>query len=168
MLENESRSMIVAFDRERAIGSKGDIPWFGNMKEDMRNFRRLTVGTTVVMGRKTLESIGMALPKRRNIVLTRGADLSFPGVEVAGSLEEAYDLSSKDEETFILGGGQIYEQALADVNHIYTTQVDTVMEGPDAWFPEIDEEDWKVIEHTSHPSDDENIHPYSFVTYQRR
>lgn len=166
MTERQYRNMIVAYDNERAIGSSGDIPWFGSMKEDMRHFRRLTMDTTVIMGRKTLESIGMALPRRRNIVLTRGGRIDLPGVDVAESLDEAYGMA-RDDETFILGGGQIYEQALEGVGRIYATHVDTTMSNPDTWFPDLDPQEWRVAERTNHDSDEDNIYPYSFVTYQR-
>lgn len=160
-------SMIVAHDIYRAIGSEGDIPWFGNMKEDMRRFRQITMGTTVIMGRKTLESIGMALPKRRNIVVTRGEGVDIPSVEVARSIDEAYELSA-DDNTFILGGGEIYHQMLDRTNKVYVTEVSTVIENADAWFPELNDDEWEVTERVHLPSDDDNIHPYSFIDYERR
>ena len=134
-------SIIVAIAENSVIGDKNSLLW--NIKEDMRRFRTTTTGHPVVMGRKTFESIGRPLPKRTNVVITRG-DTVFDGCEMAHSLEEAVKMFSPDEEVFIIGGAQIYKQALPLADKLYLTVVHRNYEG-DTSFPQLDMAEWNEI-----------------------
>lgn len=163
-----TKSIIVAYDKNRAIGNNNELLWrFSDLPRDMEHFRELTLNTTVIMGRKTLESIGRALPKRRNIVVSTGMLENMPGVEIASSLPDAYMMSADDPQITILGGGQIYEQAIADVDTIYATEVDATFDA-DTYFPVISDAEWieKIREH--HDSDDNNKFNLDFVKYERK
>jgi len=127
-------SIIAAMSRNRIIGAAGIIPW--SVPADMRRFRELTLGHTLIMGRKTFESIGRPLQGRKNIILTRQADYCADGVHVSSSLEEALHLSKGDDEIFICGGSEVYAQALPYAARIYLTQISLDIEG-DAKFPPI-------------------------------
>ena len=160
--------MIVAYDNERAIGFEGKMPWkLNEMREDMNHFRKLTMGAAVIMGRKTLESIGVGLPGRKNIVLTRSESVGYCNVEVAHSLDDAYSIAKDCDQVFIIGGQNVYEQALADVEIIYATEVDTIISQADAFFPKIDK-NWQEIDIKEISSDDNNKYPCRFVTYERK
>lgn len=162
------KNITVAYDNERAIGKNGNLLWkFGEMREDMKHFRDLTMGSAIIMGRKTLDSIGVALPGRRSIVLSRSESVLVPDVEVVHSLDEAYSLIQEDKEVFIIGGGEIYQQALKDVERIYATEVDTIIKGADTFFPPLDN-GWQKTGIQKFPADKDNIYPYNFVTYERK
>lgn len=159
--------MVVAYDRYRAIGKNGGRPWEGGkLKADMRHFRELTRGKSVIMGRRTFETDvgGHALPKRQNIVLSRDEFQAPHDVLVAHSLKEAYSLALGD--VVVIGGGQIYLEALRDVDIVYATEIDADIEG-DAFFPVLSHDEWKETTREKHSADDENIYDYSFVTYER-
>lgn len=159
--------IIVAYDKNRAIGKKGGLLWnMGEMKADMKRFRDLTMGKTVVMGSRTLDSIGNALPGRRNIVLTRDEPIAISGVEVVHSFDEAYELVGSDE-IFIIGGGEIYRQSIGKADRIYATEVDAVIDGADTFFPEIDDS-WQLVKTELHELDESNKYSYSFVEYERK
>ncbi len=136
--------LVAALDRNRCIGKQGALPW--HFPEDLRHFRQLTTGHCVIMGRKTFDSIGRPLPKRRNIVVTRNrASLSerATGIEVATSLDEALRFASaSDSEPFVIGGEQLYRLALPLATHLHLTFVDEAVEGGDTFFPEFDERDF--------------------------
>ena len=136
-------SIIAAITKDRVLGRDNKLLW--HISEDMRRFRSITAGHTVIMGRKTFESIGKPLPNRRNIVVTRDEHFSYPGVVVAHSLEAAYKLANaKDnEEVFVIGGGQLYAQAINDADKLYLTVVDGVFSG-DVFFP-----DYSMFAHTT-------------------
>jgi dihydrofolate reductase len=153
-------SLIVAYAKNRVIGFKGQIPW--HLSEDLKRFKKLTTGFTIVMGRKTYESIGRPLPKRRNVVLTRDKNFKAEGIDVCASLEEALaEAKSRNEEkVFIIGGGEIYRQSLALADELLITHVDKEVEG-DAFFPEWDESLFEESKREDHEN-------YSFVDYQRR
>jgi len=127
-------SLIAAMSKNRVIGRDNAIPW--NIPADMHRFRELTLGHTIIMGRKTFESIGKPLPGRKNIIVTRQPDYPATGISVAGSLNEALLLAEGDGEVFICGGGEIYEQALPVAAKIYLTLVDCDIDG-DTRFPSI-------------------------------
>lgn len=162
------KNIIVAYDRERAIGANGDLLWKkGELRGDMKHFRELTMGSIMIMGRKTLDSIGIELPGRKTIVCSRGEDCRIPNIETAHSLEEAYEMAKDQEEVFIVGGGEIYKQALKDVQRIYATEVDASIPGADTYFPQLDYK-WQKIDENKFPADEKNIYPYNFVTYEKR
>ncbi len=158
--------IIVAYDQNRVIGSGGVMPWQGHLPADMRHFRETTSGQAVIMGRKTFESIGRPLPGRQNIVVTH-QDIQLEGVVVVGSLQEAYDAVENGKETCVIGGGQIYEQALPEADFVIATEIKARFGGGDTYFPELGA-DWSVVERADYEADDSNLYAYSFVTYAKR
>lgn len=155
--------MIVAYSANRVIGSENSIPWQGKMPADMKHFKDLTVGKTVVMGRRTFESIGRPLPLRQNIVLSR-RNVAFDDVKVVSSLAEAYEVA--DGEVCIIGGAEIYKMGLADADVIYVTEIHTSIPGT-VYFPELSDE-WREISREDHAADEKNTYDYSFVTYTKQ
>lgn len=158
-------SAIWAMTRNRVIGKNGDLPW--RLPDDQRFFRRTTLGKPIIMGRKTFDEIGRPLPKRRNIVLSRRG-LDVEGVEVARDLESALALARSDapEETFIIGGAQIYALALPMLDRLYMTLIDTELEG-DTWFPEFDIANWREVRRTEHPADDRHAWAFTISVFER-
>ena len=157
-------SIIVAIAQNGTIGDKNSLLW--HIKEDMRFFRTTTSGHPVIMGRKTFESLGSKpLPKRTNIVITR-ADREFEGALTAHSLEEAIRMAGADEEIFIMGGAQIYREALSVADRMYITRVERDYEG-DTSFPEIDFSQWKLVDVVRHERGEEYESPFEFRTYDR-
>ncbi len=134
-------AMVVAMTPDRVIGKDGDMPW--HIPEDLKHFRRVTMGHTIIMGRKTHESIGRALPRRRNIVITRNPDAHFEGCDVAHSLEAAIAMAREggDDEPRIVGGGAIYALALPLATKLFLSEVDLDVEG-DTHFPPYDPSRW--------------------------
>ncbi len=156
-------SIIVAMSSNRVIGVNNSLPW--HLSEDLKHFKTLTTGHTIIMGRKTYESIGKPLPNRRNIVISRNLNAFYGGVEVVHSLEDAFSTSSNDEEVFIIGGSNIYEQSLHLVEHLYITEIKKAFEG-DAFFPEIDKSLWIESARETHTSSDGL--EFSFVSLQKK
>lgn len=156
-------SIIVAIAENGVIGDKNALLW--NIKEDMRRFRTTTLGHPVIMGRKTFESIGRPLPKRTNVVVTRG-DSIFEGCEVAHSLEEAIAMFPAEEEVFIIGGAQIYEQALPFADKLYLTVVHSDYAG-DTSFPAIDMSQWREISREEFERGEEYDGAFSFIDLER-
>ena len=169
------KCLIVAIADNGAIGKNNELLW--HISEDLKFFKRTTLGCPVIMGRKTFESIGRPLPKRQNIVVSRRGFEAPEGVVVVGSLEEAYDtvisnLSGNLQEDqpsrlFIMGGGQIYAQALPDMDRLIITHVHTVIEDADTIFPSIDPIIWQVAERSELMTDPETGYTFEFVTYLR-
>lgn len=161
------KNIIVAIADNNAIGKDNALLW--HISEDMRFFRRTTLGSPVIMGRKTFESIGRALPGRVNVVISRGFSTGEE-VEVVGSLEQAYEVaeSTNLEKCFVMGGGQIYAQALPTADRLVVTHVHTVIEDADTFFPQIDPEIWKVGQRSDLFTDEETGYTYEFVEYEKR
>ena len=157
-------SLIAAVDRHSGIGRDNRLLW--HLPADLKYFRRVTSGHTVIMGRKTFESIGKALPKRRNIVLTRQEDFEAPGCEVMDDLFTAIKSCEKEGEVFVIGGAEIYRQALQVADKIYLTRVDTEAEA-DTFFPYFKLNVWKLIYLLKNKADEENQYDYTFSIYQR-
>ena len=157
-------SIIVAIAQNGTIGDKNSLLW--HIKEDMRFFRTTTSGHAVIMGRKTFESLGSKpLPKRTNIVITR-ADRTFDGALTAHSLEEAIAMAEGDEEIFIIGGAQIYAEALSVADRMYITRVERDYEG-DTSFPDIDYSKWRLVSEERHERGEEFDAPFAFLCYDR-
>lgn len=156
-------SIIVAIAENGIIGDKNALLW--SIKEDMRRFRTTTTGHPVIMGRKTFESIGRPLPKRTNVVITRG-DNTFEGCEVAHSLEEAVAMFPKEEEVFIIGGAQIYAQALSIADRLYLTIVHRDYEG-DTAFPKFDMAEWREISREEFERGEEYDGAFTFIDLER-
>ncbi len=159
--------MICAVADNGAIGVKGDLPW--HIKGDLQFFKQTTSGCPVIMGKTTCLSIGRPLPHRFNIVLTHsGAPME--GVFSAGSLDDAYGLAefTSSQKCFVIGGAQVYAQAMKDAEKLYITHVHTVIEDADAFFPEIDPEVWKEESRSDVQTDPESGLEYEFVVYGRK
>lgn len=159
-------STIVAASRNWVIGKDNEIPWY--IPNDLRYFRRMTLGHHIILGRKNYESIGKPLPKRTNLIITRDTTYEAPGCHVLHTIDEAIDFARKDkeEELIICGGGQIYKQTMHLVDKIYFTEIEAVVEG-DVFFPEIDTKKWKLVSIERNQSDDRHEYGYNFMVYER-
>jgi len=149
-------NVIVAYDKNLAIGKDNTLVW--RQSADLKRFKELTTGNTVVMGRKTFESIGKPLPNRRNIVITR-QDIQIEGVEIIKSIEEIKNI---EEDIFIIGGGEIYKSCLLFADRIFATEIDCEIEA-DTWFVDVDMSEWVVESKSEHKSDEKNQYDYSFI-----
>ena len=159
--------LIAALDREYAIGRGNELPW--RLPDDLKRFKALTQGKPVLMGRKTAESLGRALPGRLNLVLTRGDTVPFEGMQSVGSLEEARFIAELEgvDELCVMGGGEIYALCLPHATRMHLTHVDTVVEGADAFFPRFAADDWRVTARDVHAADARHPHAFEFVDYER-
>lgn len=155
-------SIIVAAATNHAIGKDNQLLW--HISADLKRFKQLTSGHSIIMGRKTFDSIGKPLPNRRSIIISRQEGLLIPGCDVVNSLEAAIALCKEEKEVFIIGGAEIYKQSLHLANKIYLTRVNTVIEG-DAFFPEIGKE-WKEIERSEHQDEASGLN-YAFIDLKR-
>jgi dihydrofolate reductase len=151
--------------KNRVIGVNNTLPW--HLPADLKHFKALTMGHHIVMGRKTYESIGKPLPGRTSVVVTHNTDYSVPGVIVASSLEAAMAACGNDEEIFVIGGAEIYRQAINFADRIYLTEIDANISG-DAHFAELDIKQWQETGRESRVPDEKNQHPYHFVVYDKK
>jgi dihydrofolate reductase len=165
-------SLIVAMSENRAIGLRGSLPW--HLPGDLAHFKKTTMGRPVIMGRKTYASLKGPLPKRPNIVITRNRSYMAMGAAVAHDLDDAIVRAkalaggpADDGEIFILGGAEVYRQALPIADRLYITHVHADVEG-DTFFPEYDESQWRVIEEERHKADERNAYVFTIRTYERR
>lgn len=161
-------SLIVATAENNAIGRNNSLPW--NLPEDLKFFKRTTIGKPVIMGRKTFESLGQALPGRLNIVLSNNSRLQVPdGVLVYNDVQAALDhLQTLDtEECFIIGGGKVFENTMSLIERMYITRVHTYIPDADAFFPDIDHTHWKLVWEEKHKADDRHKFDYTFQKYER-
>jgi dihydrofolate reductase len=156
-------SLIVAAAENDVIGRNNRIGW--RLADDMQRFKALTMGHVVIMGRKTYESLGRALPQRRNIVVTHNSGFVAKGCEIVHSLQEAWDIAGK-EEVFVMGGSELYKQCWNKADRLYLTRVHAYVEG-DAFIPPVSPDDWKEEECVFGKADSRNEYDYSFVTYVR-
>lgn len=164
MDQNPSFSIVVAMDRNRAIGNNGDLPW--HQRADLQHFRKITMDKPILMGRKTHESIGRALPGRHNIVITRNENYeSAAGCTVVHDLDTAL-LAADSTEVMIIGGADLFAATLPRAEKIYLTEIDTEVEA-DTFFPEFDTGSWQEVSRESHRADEQNDYPYSFVELVR-
>jgi dihydrofolate reductase len=157
-------SLIVAVSTNNAIGIRGDLPW--RLSDDLKRFKAVTMGKPIIMGRKTWDSIGRPLPGRQNIVITRQPEFSAEGCDVVASVAEAVALAGDVDEVMVIGGSQIYELALPWAERIYLTRVHAQVDG-DAFFPEVDESQWRLISEERQVADERNDFDYSFRIYDR-
>lgn len=153
--------MIAAIDEARAIGQAGQLPW--RLPDDLKHFKALTLGKTVLMGRKTYASIGRPLPQRRNLVLTRDSSFATSGVEVVRDLHNVLE-----DDLFVIGGGEIYALALPLATTLELTMVRTVIPDADAFFPTWNGADWLEVRREHHGKDERHAHAFDFVTLERR
>ncbi|MDD7983357.1 dihydrofolate reductase [Lentisphaera marina] len=157
-------SMICAMASNRGIGYKNTLPW--RLSNDLQHFKALTMGKPIIMGRKTYESIGRPLPGRRNLILSRDAELKIEGTECFTSYEEIRANCSNEEEVFIIGGAQIYEILFKEVDTLHLTLIDAEIVA-DAYFPDFDTSEWKEISREKHKADSKNDYDYSFVSLEK-
>lgn len=160
-------SAIVATDRIGTIGKNGEIPWY--LPADLRYFKRMTLGHPIIMGRKTFRSVGRPLPKRTNIVMTRDPFFTASGVVVVHSLREAlaHPAVTESAETFVVGGGDIYKDALPLTTTVYRTLVDTEIEEGDAFFPSLPQDEWREVWSEGHRPDKKHELAFRFSRLDR-
>ncbi len=158
--------IIAAAGENNALGINNDLPW--HLPDDFKRFKNLTTGHKIIMGRKTLESFPKALPNREHIVITRDKDY-IPKFEctVVHSLEHALDLAANEDKSFIIGGGQIYEQAMEFATDIELTRIHSSFEA-DTFFPEIDKNIWSLVKEEYHPKDGKHAYDFTYLTYRRQ
>ena len=157
-------SIIVAASANNVIGVAGDLPW--HVSEDLKRFKQITMGKPMIMGRLTYESIGRALPGRRSIILTRQKGYLAEGCEIAATPQQALQLAGDVEEAMVIGGGKIYEYMLPLTDRIYLTRVDAQIKG-DAYFPELDENEWRSGETEEFPAKEGRPVGFSFNILER-
>ena len=158
-------SILVAMAANRTIGINNTLPW--RCPEDLRHFRALTMGHHIIMGRKTYESIGKPLPGRTTVVVTRNRELEIEGCIIAHSLQEAIGACAGDEEVFIVGGAELYAQALPIADVLYITEILAEVQG-DAFFPEFDRNQWSAAAREEHRQETPHPLEFHFVTYRRK
>jgi len=159
-------SMIAALGKNRVIGSNNKMPW--HLPADLQHFKKTTLGSPIIMGRKTYDSIGRPLLGRKNIILSRDKNLFIEGCSVVNSLEAAMNLveAENPDEVFITGGSYLYKTYLADADRLYLTLIDEEFEG-DTFFPDYTQYNWKLIKKEDHSADNLNPYAYSFITLDR-
>lgn len=157
-------SIIVAMAKNRTIGINNTLPW--RIPEDLKHFKTLTMGHHMIMGRKTFESIGKPLPGRITVVVSRDRSLKIDGCVVAHSLQEAVAACTADPQVFVVGGADIYAQALGLADTLYITEIQQDVTG-DAWFPEFDRSEWLEVSREIHRQETPETLEYHFVTYLR-
>ncbi|MGH8308124.1 MAG: dihydrofolate reductase [Gammaproteobacteria bacterium] len=158
-------SLIVAVGEHNEIGKNGKMPW--HLPADLKHFKSITLGKPIIMGRKTFEAIGKPLPERRNIVVTRNQGFKAGGCEIAHSLTDALVLATGVPEIMVIGGGELYREALPHAQRIYLTRVHASFDA-DTFFPVLDPADWRETARADHAADERNLFTYSFLTLERR
>jgi dihydrofolate reductase len=153
-------SAVVAYSLNRVMGRNNQLPW--HLPDDLKHFKALTVGKTVLMGRKTYESIGKPLPNRRNIIISRDQQLNIPGCEVIHFLQEI----DSAEEVMVIGGAEIFKLLLPHIQLLYLTEIQANIEG-DVYFPELDPKQWKEVARQHHASDQNHAYAFDFIQLQR-
>lgn len=162
------KTILVAYDKKYGIGAANDLLWQRDLPADLKHFKDTTMGGAIIMGRKTYDSIGRPLPGRQNIVVSRDVNTIINGVAVVNGLDAAYSIVEPGREVFIMGGGQVYEQALADADRIMATELQATFDQADVFFPPIDPAVWHEESREHHLADDKNRYDFDFVTYVRR
>jgi dihydrofolate reductase len=160
-------TLIVAAADNGVIGRDNTLPW--HLPDDLKRFKALTLGKPVLMGRRTADSLGRALPGRRNLVLTRSGRVPFAGMQPVATLEEACDLAAGDggREICVIGGGEVYALCLPQAARLHLTHVDTVVVGADAFFPAFEPAAWRIEGRRRHPADRQHEHAFEFIDYVR-
>ena len=159
-------AIVVVVDENNGIGKNGDL--LCHLPNDLKHFKKLTTGHTIIMGRKTFESLPKgALPNRINIVITSDNADNYPGCIVARSVDEAFLLTKNKDKVFIIGGGKIYNSTLYLANKLYLTRIHHRFEDADTFFPDIDFNNWELIEEVKHKADEKHLYDYSFRSYKK-
>jgi dihydrofolate reductase len=160
-------AIVVVIDEKNGIGKNGGL--LCHLPNDLKHFKKITTGHTIIMGRKTYESLpNGSLPDRINIVVTSGDVNNFPGCIVVRSIEEALSVSKSHEKVFIIGGGELYRTTFHLADTLYLTRIHNTFNDADTFFPNIDFKDWELIEEERHMADDKHLYPYTFLTYYRK
>ena len=157
-------ALIVAIDQNNAIGKDNQLLW--HLPKDLSFFKNVTSGNAIIMGRKTFESIGKALPNRRNIVISTQKDLQYAGAEITSSLNAAIELVG-NADCYIIGGGSIYQQSLTLVDRLYITKVAAKFDA-DTFFPTINWDEWTLVSKEDHLADEKHAHAFSFCVYDKK
>jgi dihydrofolate reductase len=159
-------SLLVAASENNVIGKDNKLPW--HLPNDLKYFKNLTWGMPILMGRKTFESIGKALPGRKSIVITRNRDWKKDDVDVVHSIEEAFEKAKEYEvkEIFVIGGAEIFQSSFVQANRIYLTRIHHQFEG-DVFFPEVPESEWKLTSQRHCPADEKNAYPHTYQVWNR-
>jgi len=158
-------TIIAAACQNNALGKNNKLIW--HLSDDLKRFKKLTLGGYIIMGRKTFESLPGILPERQHIVITRNPEFQAEGIVVVQSLEQALDLIPSDKEAFVVGGGEIYKQAIDIADKIELTRVHHQFEA-DTFFPEIDLSKWELTDSEFHPKDKKHLYDFTFETYVRK
>ena len=160
-------SLLAALDRNFAIGKHNALPW--HLPDDLKRFKALTLGKPVLMGRKTAQSLGRALPGRLNLVLTRSGRVPFEGMQAVASVDEAIRIATEQgaDELCVIGGGEVYALTLDRADVLHLTEVDTVVDDAHAFFPPFDPATWHEVARESHPVDAKHAIGFDFVEYRR-
>ncbi|CAD0349453.1 dihydrofolate reductase [Xanthomonas hortorum] len=161
-------TLIVAFDRNNAIGRDNELPW--KLPDDLKRFKALTLGKPILMGRKTAQSLGRALPGRLNLVLTRSAQVPFEGMQAVASVDEAIAQAdaSGAQELCVIGGGEVYRLTMELADVMAVTEVATIVEQADTHFPPIDPAVWEPVQRERHTADARHAFAFDYVDYRRR
>jgi len=158
-------ALVAAVAENGVIGRAGGMPW--HLPGDLGHFQRVTTGKPIVMGRKTFEAIGRPLPRRRNIVITRQPGYAPAGVETASSLDAALALAGEADEVMVIGGGELYREALPRAARVYLTRVHASVDG-DTRFPDLDPGEWRETAREERPADERHRYAFTFLTLERR
>ncbi len=157
-------SCVIAFGKNRGLGFGNKLPW--HLPDDLKNFKDITRGHTVIMGRKTYDSMGKLLPERKNIIITRDKSYKIPNATIVHSVEDAIKECKKEKEVFIIGGGEILKLALPYLNRMYLTHVEAEVPA-DSFFPEFNINEWKIISEKFHPKDEKHPYNFTFKIYEK-
>ena len=159
-------AIIAATDENNAIGKENNLLCY--LPNDLKFFKSTTIGSPVIMGRKTFESLPKgALPNRRNVVISHNTVLGFPGCEMAASIDAALDMTKKEPKVFFIGGGTIYKEAINLANELYITRIHHSFDGADTFFPVIDKKIWKEVWREEHKADEKHKYDYSFIRFEK-
>ena len=158
-------SLIAAIGKNNELGFGNKLPW--HLPDDLKRFREITRGHGVIMGRKTYDSMGRLLPERKNIIITRDKSHKVEGAKVVHSIEEAIEKVKNEDESFIIGGGEIFKLALSYAKKMYLTQVQAELPA-DSFFPEFNLADWKVVSEEFHPKDEKHLYDFTFKVYEKK
>ncbi|MEO7200343.1 MAG: dihydrofolate reductase [Dokdonella sp.] len=158
--------LVAALDRQHAIGRANQLPW--HLPADLKRFKALTLGKPLLMGRKTAESLGRALPGRQNLVLTRSGQVPFAGMQAVASLAEALTLSAAEAALMVIGGADVFALCLPQASRMHLTWVDTEVAAADTFFPPLDLQQWQETARQPHAADAQHAHAFTFVDYLRR
>ena len=158
-------SLIAAFDKNQAIGKNGDLPW--HLSSDLKHFKNITTGNTIVMGRKTFDSIGRALPNRKNIVLTRNLKWQCEGVVTINNVNDIFEICKNDSEIFVIGGAEIYNAFLEIATKMILSYVETEVKDADAFFPKFKSENWKLMDESEIIKEENDDFSYKIITLEK-